>query len=75
MGDEEGNKYCNNTHFYTNATNPMNKLREIKCLVLHEDYDMLDACRTSQYQNIKYREKVRVTSAGDGVVKFISEIL
>lgn len=75
MGDEEGNKHCNNTYFYTNAKNPINKLKEIKCLVLCKDNDMLDTCRTSQYQNIKYTEKIRVTSAGDGVVKFISEIL
>ena len=42
MGDEEGNKHCNNTYFYTNAKNPMNKLREIKCLVSRKDNDMLD---------------------------------
>lgn len=74
MGGEEGNKHCNNTCFYTNTKNPMNKLREIKCLVLREDNDMLDMCRTLQYQNIKYTEKIRVVSAGVEVVKFISEI-
>jgi len=45
-GHEEGNKHCSNTYFYANAKNPMNKLREIKCLILHEDKDVLDICRT-----------------------------
>lgn len=53
----------------------MNTLREIKCLVLCKDNDMLDTYRTSPYQNIKYTKKMKVTSAGDGVVKFISEFL
>lgn len=57
MGDEEENEHCNNTYFYTNAKDPMNKLREFKCLVFCEDNDMLDACRRSRYPNIKYTEK------------------
>lgn len=71
MGDEKGNKHCNNAYFYTNARQPVNKLREIKCLVLHKDNDMLDTYRTSLYQNIKYTEKIKVTCASAGVVKSI----
>lgn len=45
------------------------------CLVLCKDDDILDMCKTSPYQNVKYIENIRVTSTGDGVVKFIKEIL
>lgn len=46
MGNEGRNKHWNNTYFYKNAKHPMNKWREIKCLVLDKGNDMLHTCRT-----------------------------
>lgn len=58
MESEEGKTHCNNIYFYTNAENPINKLRDLHERVGH--------CST-RMQNVQKR----VTSTGNGVVKFI----
>lgn len=53
----------------------MNKLREIKCLVLQEDSDILNVLDITVPGHNIHTEYVRITSAGHRAGNFASELL